>query len=86
MPYKETLVNVSELVFQLAFLLFLLLRSTSDIIDRYYKFSGQINSRICSENNDAVTDLTLLLLPFAWLPVIGTILLTLYYLLNSKLQ
>lgn len=86
MPYKDLLVNITELVFQLVFLLFLLLRSTSDIVDRYYKFSGHVNSDICSESKYSVTDLTLLLIPFAWLPVIGTVLLILVHLLKLKSQ
>jgi len=86
MPYKELLVNITELVFQFVFLLFLLLRSTSDVIDSYYKFSGDINSDTCSASDHGVTDLTLLLSPFAWLPVIATILLIFFHLVNLKLQ
>ena len=86
MPYKELLANITELVFQLLFLLFLLLRSTSDIIESYNKFSGHVNSDTCSDSGYGVTDLTLLLLPFAWLPVIITILLILSHLVNPKLR
>ena len=86
MPYKDLLANITELVFQLMFLLFLLLRSTSGIVDRYYRFSGHINSDTCSDSEYDVTDLTLLLLPFAWLPVVATIILILYHLLNLKLR
>ena len=86
MPYKDMLANITELVFQLVFLLFLLLRSTSDIIDSYNKFSGHVSSDSCSDSEYGVTDLTLLLLPFAWLPVIGTILLILSHLVNLKLR
>lgn len=86
MPYKEVLANVTELIFQLVFLLFLLLRSTSDIIDHFHKFSTHDNSDSCSNNDYGVTNLTLLLLPFAWLPVIGTVLLIITHLVNLKLQ
>ena len=64
MPYKELLANITELVFQFVFLLFLLLRSTCGIIESYNKFSGHVNSDICSDSGYGVTDLTLLLLPF----------------------
>ena len=86
MPYKELIANITELIFQFMFLLLLLLRSTSDIIVRYHRFSDHVDSDACSVNEYDVTDLTLLLLPFAWLPVIGTILLILFYLVNSKLR
>jgi len=86
MPYKDLSVNITELSFQVVFLLFLLLRSTSDIVDHYYKFSGHVNSDICSDSKYDVTNLTLLLSPFAWVPVIGTVLLILTHLLKLKLQ
>ena len=86
MPYKELLANITELIFQFAFILLLLLRSTSEIIVRYHRFSGQVDSDACSVSEYDATDLTLLLLPFAWIPVIGTILLILFHLANSKLQ
>lgn len=86
MPYTELLANITELTFQIVFLLFLLLRSTSDVIDRYYKFSDHVNLDACSDSDNDVTDLTLLLSPFAWLPVIITILLILFHLVNLKLR
>ena len=63
MPYKVLLANITEIVFQVVFLLFLLLRSTSDFTDRSNIFSGHVNSDTCSDNGYGVTDLTLLLLP-----------------------
>ena len=86
MPYKEFLANITELIFQFVFLLLLLLRSTSDIIIRYHRFSDHVDSDTCSVSEYDVTNLTLLLLPFAWLPVIGTILLIVFHLANSTLQ
>ena len=86
MPYKELLANVIELIFQFAFLLLLLLRSTSDIVTRYHRFSDHTDSNACSDSEHSVTDLAALLLPFAWLPVFGTVLLILFHLVNSKLK
>ena len=86
MPYKELLANITELIFQLVFLLLLLLRSTSDVIIRHHRFSDHVDSDACSVSEYDVTNLTLLLLPFAWLPVIGTILLIVFHLVNSTLQ
>ena len=88
MPYKELLANIAELLFQFVFLLLLLLRSTSEIIYRYHRFSDHANitSDACSDSEHDVTDLTLLLSPFAWLPVVSTIILILFHLINSKLQ
>ena len=84
MPYKVLLANITEIIFQVVFLLFLLLRSTSDITDRSNKFFGHVNSDTCSDSGYGVTDLTLLLLPFVWLPVIIAILLIFPHLVNSK--
>ena len=88
MPYKELLANITELIFQFVFLLLLLLRSTSEIIYRYHRFSDRdnITSDVCSNDEYEVTGLTLLLSPFAWLPVIITILLILFHLINSKIR
>ena len=52
------LANITEIIFQVVFLLFLLLRSTSDITDCSNKFSGHVNSDTCSDSGYGVTDLT----------------------------
>lgn len=77
LPYKDMSVNIVELFFQLCFLIFLLLRSTRSIIDEYLVFSG--NEKIlasyegddCS-NETGTANLTWLLFPFAYLPLIVT--------------
>ena len=48
--------------------------------------SEYVNLNICSDSEYDVTDLTLLLIPFAWLPVLGTILLIIFHLVNSKFK
>jgi len=78
MPYKEMLVNIVELSFQLLFMLFLLLRSTQDIVDNYLVFPHHSNildeinylSKNCTDNDTGVATLTWLLFPFAYFPVI----------------
>ena len=81
MPYKEMLVNLIELAFQLLFLLFLLLRSTSVIVDSYQKFSTSLTEQ-CSDDSREITDLTWVLFPFAWLPVIACLVIACYFLLH----
>jgi len=80
MPYKELLVNLVELAFQFLFLLFLLLRSTSFIIDSYQKFSPSQTEQ-CSYDSKDVTGLTWVVFPFAWLPVITCLLIACSFLL-----
>jgi len=85
MPYKDMLVNIVELLFQLIFMLFLLLRSTHDIVDDYLVFPNHNNnfdeisflSKSCTDNDTGVATLTWLLFPFAYFPlVISTMLIT----------
>jgi len=86
MPHKEMLVNVVELLFQLILILFLLLRSTRDIVDDYlvFPYRNDIQDEIkflnkkCRDNDTGVATLTWLLFPFAYLPLlIATILMML---------
>ena len=85
MPYKDMLVNVVELLFQLMFMLFLLLRSTRDIVDDYLVFPYHNNfldnisflNKNCTDNETGVATLTWLLFPFAYFPLlISTVLIT----------
>ena len=74
LPYKEILVNIIELFFQLCFLIFLMLRSTQSIVDDYLIFPGHhvlasYESNGCS-NETGVANLTWLLFPFAYLPLV----------------
>ena len=75
MPYKDTVVNLVELAFQLCLLLLLLLRSTQSIVDDYLVFphegSDSISkiSRDCSKNV-GIAKLSWLLLPFTYAPLV----------------
>ena len=75
------LVNIVELLFQLMFMLFLLLRSTRDIVDDYLVFPYHSNlldeiNKNCTDNADTgVATLTWLLLPFAYFPLIVSMIL-----------
>ena len=74
LPYKDMLVNIIELSFQLCFLIFLLLRSTWSIIDDHLvfpdaKLSASYRTDNCS-NETGTANLTWLLFPFAYLPLI----------------
>ena len=74
LPYKEMLVNIIELFFQLCFLIFLLLRSTQSVIDDYLIFPNDhalasYDSDGCS-NETGIAKITWLLLPFAYLPLV----------------
>ena len=72
LPYKEMLVNIIELFFQLSLLMFLLLRSTRSIVDNFLIFphhehSDDLNG--CSSEN-SIAHLTWILFPFAYLPLV----------------
>ena len=74
LPYKDMLVNISESSFQLCFLIFLLLRSTWSIIDDHLVFpnanlTASNRTDDCS-NETGTANLTWLLFPFAYLPLI----------------
>ena len=74
LPYKDMLVNITELFFQLCFLIFLLLRSTQSIINDHLifpdaKVSANYKTDGCS-NETGTANLTWLLFPFAYLPLI----------------
>ena len=74
LPYKELLVNIVELFFQLNLLIFLLLRSTKSIVESYLKFPYHENSEIvdtdgCSTET-SMANLTWILFPFAYLPLV----------------
>ena len=74
LPYKEMFVNVIELLFQLILLIFLMLRSTEYIIDKYLRFPDQNleddrNMTRCS-NETGMANLTWILFPFAYLPLV----------------
>ena len=74
LPYKDMLVNIIELSFQLCFLIFLLLRSTWSIIDDHLVFPhanlmASYRTDDCS-NETGTANLTWLLFPFAYLPLI----------------
>ena len=74
LPYKEMLVNIIELFFQLNFLVFLMLRSTQNIINNYHIFPG--NQTLASyetddcSNETSMANLTWLLFPWAYLPLV----------------
>ena len=75
LPYKDMLVNIIELFFQLCFLIFLLLRSTQSIVDMYLIFPdakalASYRSDDCSTNETGMAKLTWLLFPFAYLPLV----------------
>ena len=74
LPYKEMLVNIIELFFQLCFLIFLMLRSTQNIIGDYLIFPGDnalasYQTDSCS-NETGIANLTWLLFPFTYLPLV----------------
>ena len=73
LPYKEMLVNIVELLFQLSLLIFLLLRSTQSIVDEFLKFPNYQHSdndpKGCS-NEIGTAYLTWILFPFACLPLV----------------
>ena len=74
LPYKEMLVNIIELFFQLCFLVFLLLRSTWSIVGDYLVFPSHqavasFEADDCS-NKTGMALLTWLLFPFAYLPIV----------------
>ena len=74
LPYKEMLVNIVELFFQLSLLMFLLIRSTQSIVDNYLIFPDHEHSGDdlddCSSEN-GIAPLTWILFPFAYLPLIA---------------
>ena len=76
LPYKEMSVNIMELLFQLCFLIFLLLRSTRSILNDYLVFPNDHNQVLASYESDecsnetGIANLTWLLFPFAYLPLI----------------
>ena len=72
LPYKEMLVNIIELFFQLSLLMFLLLQSTQSIVDNFlifpdHKHSDNLNG--CSSEN-SIAHLTWILFPFAYIPLV----------------
>ena len=74
LPYKEMFVNIIELFFQLILLIFLMLRSTGYIIDKYLRFPNQsfeddMNMTRCSSET-GMANLTWILFPFAYLPLV----------------
>ena len=74
LPYKDMLVNIIELSFQLCFLIFLLLRSTQSIIKDLLIFPdakvlANYKTDDCS-NETGTANLTWLLFSFACLPLI----------------
>ena len=75
LPYKEMFVNIIELFFQLILLIFLTLRSTKSIVDNYlrfpnYKHDDNMYTTKCSSETAGIADLTWILFPFAYLPLI----------------
>ena len=75
MPYKDMIVNVIELVFQLNFILFLLLRSTQSIVDDYLVFPHKGSDSVSKFTGDcsddiSIANLTWLLFPFTYVPVV----------------
>ena len=78
LPYKEMYVNIIELLFQLNLLIFLLLRSTRNIIDKYLKFPNyndfgdDMDTDECSSET-GITYLIWILFPFAYLPLAAII-------------
>ena len=74
LPYKEMFVNITELFFQLSLLIFLILRSTKSIVDNYLKFpyhkyNDDMDTTRCSSET-GTANLTWILFPFAYLPLI----------------
>ena len=73
LPYKEMFVNIIELFFQLMLLIFLTLRSTKNIVDKYLRFPNHMNDDYttvtqCSSET-STSYLTWILFPFAYLPL-----------------
>ena len=76
-PYKDMLVNIIELFFQLNLLIFLLLRSTKNVIDNYlkfpsYDFGDNTDTNECLSEH-GIAYLTWILFPFAYLPLVAII-------------
>ena len=74
LPYKEMFVNVVELLFQSSLLMFLLLRSTKSIVDKYLQFPNlsygdDMDIKRCSSET-GTANLTWILFPFAYLPLV----------------
>ena len=74
LPYKEMFVNIIELFFQLCLLIFLMLRSTRNIVDEYlifpnHEYSDNMEVENCSSETGTAY-LTWTLLPFAYLPLV----------------
>ena len=74
LPYKDMLVNIIELLFQLSLLIFLMLRSTTNIVDNYLKFPNHqydddMDSKNCSSDTGTAY-LTWVLSPFAYFPLV----------------
>ena len=71
LPYKEMFVNVIELFFQLILLIFLMLRSTKSIVDKYLRFPNHDDTHHTTKclNETGTTYLTWILFPFACLPL-----------------
>ena len=74
LPYKDMLVNIVELLFQLSLLLFLMVRSTSNIAENYLQFPNrQYDDNMGTKNCSSETGtayLTWVLFPFAYLPLV----------------
>ena len=72
LPYKEKLVNFIELFFQLSHLMFLLVRSTKSVVNKYLKFPGyehfDDDTKSCQSETETAY-LTWILFPFAYLPL-----------------
>ena len=74
LPYKDMFVNIIELFFQLNLLMFLLLRSTEKIVDKYlifpkHNYYDDLDSARCSSDT-GIAILTWILFPFAYLPLV----------------
>ena len=74
LPYKDMLVSMVELLFQLSLLIFLMVRSTSNIVDNYLRFPNrQYDDNMGTKNCSSETGtayLTWVLFPFAYLPLV----------------
>ena len=74
LPYKEMIVNIIELLFQSTLLMFLMLRSTRNIIESYLRFPNYKYGNVSDDNGcsseTGIAYLTWILFPFTYFPLV----------------